>query len=70
MTSLLRLIGLAVVFTMSLFLAPLAAQAQQPGKAYRIGWLAYGWTEGAERTSPEFVQELKRHLQGRQPGPR
>jgi putative ABC transport system substrate-binding protein len=29
---------------------------------YRIGWLAYGWTEGAERTSPEFVQELKKHV--------
>jgi putative ABC transport system substrate-binding protein len=41
---------------------PLAG-AQQPGKVYRIGWLAYGWIEGAERTSPEFVDELKKHQQ-------
>ena len=42
---------------------PLVAKAQEAMKTYRIGWLAYGWTEGAERTSPEFVQELKKHLQ-------
>jgi len=41
--------------------AALNAEAQQSGKTYRIGWLAYGWTEGAERTSPEFVHELKKH---------
>ena len=58
-----RPIGLTVVLTLGLNLAPLGAGAQQPGKAYRIGWLAYGWTEGAERTSPEFVQELKKHIQ-------
>ena len=46
-----------------LLAAPLAAEAQEAVKTYRIGWLAYGWTEGAERTSPEFVQELKKHLQ-------
>jgi len=47
----------------SLLLVPLAAEAQQSEKTYRIGWLAYGWTEGAERVSPEFVQELKNQLQ-------
>jgi putative ABC transport system substrate-binding protein len=35
-----RRIGLAVVLTLSLNLAPLAAQAQQPGKVYRVGLLA------------------------------
>ena len=34
-----RLIGLAVVLTLSLILAPLAAGAQQTGKVYRIGVL-------------------------------
>jgi putative tryptophan/tyrosine transport system substrate-binding protein len=58
-----RRIGLAVVLALGLALAPLVAKAQDPAKTYRIGWLAYGWTEGAERTSPEFVQELKKHLQ-------
>ena len=58
-----RRIRLAVILVLSLTLAPLAAEAQESGKTYRIGWLAYGWTEGAERTSPEFVQELKKHLQ-------
>jgi ABC-type uncharacterized transport system substrate-binding protein len=47
----------------SILAAPLAAKAREAVKTYRIGWLAYGWTEGAERTSPEFVQELKKHLQ-------
>src|SRR5215813_2703306 len=47
----------------SILTVPRIAHGQQSGKTYRIGWLAYGWIEGAERTSPEFVQELKRHLQ-------
>ena len=47
----------------SIVAGPLVAKAQEAAKTYRIGWLAYGWTEGAERTSPEFVQELKKHLQ-------
>jgi putative ABC transport system substrate-binding protein len=34
-----RLIGLAVVLTLSLTLAPLAAEAQPTGKVYRIGFL-------------------------------
>ena len=47
----------------SILASPLVTRAQEAAKTYRIGWLAYGWTEGAERTSPEFVQELKKHLQ-------
>jgi hypothetical protein len=35
-----RRIGLAVVITLNLFLAPLAADAQQAGKAPRIGFLS------------------------------
>src|SRR2546428_12376094 len=34
-----RLIGLAVILAVSLTLAPLAAQGQQTGKLYRIGFL-------------------------------
>jgi hypothetical protein len=34
-----RLIELAVILTLSLILAPLAAQEPQPGKLYRIGFL-------------------------------
>jgi hypothetical protein len=34
-----RLIGLAVILALSLALAPLAGEAQQAGKVYRIGWL-------------------------------
>ena len=34
-----RLIGLAVVLTVSLVLAPLAGEVQQAGKVYRIGFL-------------------------------
>src|SRR5438093_9672155 len=34
-----RLIGLAVVLTLSLVLAPLAAEGQQPGRVWRIGFL-------------------------------
>jgi hypothetical protein len=37
-----RLIGLAVVLTLSLTLAPLAAEGQQAGKVYRIGALSDG----------------------------
>ncbi len=35
-----RLVGLAVVLTVSLTLAPLAGEGQQAGKVYRIGWLS------------------------------
>jgi len=34
-----RLIGLAVAFAVSVVLAPLAAEGQEPAKTYRIGYL-------------------------------
>lgn len=34
--------------------APVAAEGQQAGKTYRIGSLAYGWTEGVELAAPEL----------------
>jgi putative ABC transport system substrate-binding protein len=46
----LRLIGLAVVLTLNLILAPLAAQAQQAGKVYRIGVLT-----GSPPDSPRWT---------------
>src|SRR5881397_1716084 len=39
-----RLIVLAVMLALSLALAPLAAEGQQPGKVYRIGLLSLGGT--------------------------
>jgi len=43
-------IGVAVVVALSLFHAPLAATAQQPGKVYRLGFLraTLGGTSRAE----------------------
>jgi putative tryptophan/tyrosine transport system substrate-binding protein len=37
-----RLIGLAVVLALSVFAAPLASEAQQAGKVYRIGYISPG----------------------------
>ncbi len=57
-----RRIGLAVVLTLSLFLTPLAAHAQEhkAGKVYRIGVL---WTDGSPNLwDPKiyaFEQELR-----------
>src|SRR5262245_61658197 len=41
-----RLIGLAVVLAVSFTLTPLAAQTQQAGKVWAIGWLTIGPTGG------------------------
>jgi putative ABC transport system substrate-binding protein len=38
-----------------LLAAPLAVEAQQPGKVWRIGWLAFGPTE----IPPEFVRQVE-----------
>src|SRR3989442_8507351 len=46
-----RLIGLAVVLSVSLSLAPLAAEGQQPGKIPRIGYLVLAPL--SETPSPE-----------------
>jgi len=50
-----RLIGLAVVLTVSLILAPLAAEAQQAQKIPRIGYLSLG----AVAPQDVFVQRLR-----------
>ena len=40
--------------------APLAAEAQQAGKVWRLGWLAFGPTGlGHDQTSPEFVRQFE-----------
>jgi len=52
-----RLIGLAVILTVSCVLAPLAVEAQPAGKVYRIGYLS-----GAFRLGPReeaFRQDLR-----------
>ena len=53
-----RLIGLAVVFALSLFAAPVAAEAQQAGKVYRIGILWFG----REPLIPSDFAVLRRSL--------
>jgi putative ABC transport system substrate-binding protein len=54
-----RLIGLAVVLTLSLIAAPLAAEAQQAGKVYRIGVLIeYRWAEGKLERLAGLAAEL------------
>jgi hypothetical protein len=45
-----RLIGLAVIFTLGVALAPLAAKAQQTGKVYRVGFLSFN------RPSPDPIR--------------
>jgi hypothetical protein len=43
-----RLIGLAVALSVSFILAPLAVEAQQPGKVYRVGILTNKASDPAE----------------------
>jgi putative ABC transport system substrate-binding protein len=38
----LRIIGLIVTLALGILVIPLAADAQQAGKVWRIGWLVYG----------------------------
>jgi ABC-type sugar transport system substrate-binding protein len=55
-----RVIGLAVVLALGLSLAPLAAQAQQAGKIYNIGYLGLGSPfAGPNRTA--FYRGLQEH---------
>jgi putative tryptophan/tyrosine transport system substrate-binding protein len=54
-----RLIGLAVVLTVSLVLAPLAVEAQQAGKVWRIGVLS-----GSPPTTPEAARPWEALFQG------
>src|SRR5262249_56196533 len=54
-----RRIGLAVVVALGLVIAPLAVEAQQPGKVWRIGILA-----GSRPTTPEAARPWEALLQG------
>jgi putative ABC transport system substrate-binding protein len=57
-----RLIGLAVVLTLSLALAPLAVEAQrQAGKVYRIGFLGVTTAALYERQIEELSLGLREH---------
>src|SRR5207245_4017678 len=53
-----RLIGLAVILTVSLVLAPLAAKAQQPAKIARIGYLSLDVATSAHLRDA-FLQGLR-----------
>jgi len=46
-----RLIGLTVILTLGLVLAPLAAKAQPAERVYRIGWLGTYPPQKCRRTS-------------------
>jgi putative ABC transport system substrate-binding protein len=50
-----RLIGLAVLFTIGLLAAPLAAGAQQAGRVYRIGVL----TDGDDPANKPFLNAMR-----------
>jgi putative ABC transport system substrate-binding protein len=52
-----RLIGLAVIYTIGLLAAPLAAEAQQAGKVYRIGVLHPGTSQTS--STEAFRQGLR-----------
>ena len=55
-----RRIGLAVVLALSLFVAPLTDEAQQVGKVYRVGFLAWGSRgEASEHLFQAFEQALR-----------
>jgi ABC-type uncharacterized transport system substrate-binding protein len=58
-----RRIRLAVVLALSLFLAPLAGEAQQVGKVYRIGWLGIAPPSSPPLQTPSeaFLQGLRDH---------
>ncbi len=47
-----RLIRLAVILTLSIVLAPLAAEAQPAGKVYRVGFLWPGREPSTPSTFP------------------
>jgi putative ABC transport system substrate-binding protein len=53
-----RLIGLAVILTVSLILAPLAAEAQRADKVYKIGYLSASTSQRSQSTLKSFLQVL------------
>jgi putative tryptophan/tyrosine transport system substrate-binding protein len=56
-----RVIGLAVMFTLSLILAPLGAAAQQAEKVYRIGFLGVGTAMSFQRNIEAMRLGLREH---------
>jgi hypothetical protein len=56
-----RLIGLAITLTLSLILAPLAAEAQQAGKVPRIGYLSPGTATANAGLRKAFTDGLRDH---------
>ena len=54
-----RLIGLAVILTLSVIAGQLAVEAQQAGKVYRIGYLAAGSVELDQSWRAAFQQALR-----------
>jgi len=54
-----RLIGLAVIFTLGLLATPLAAEAQSAGKVQRIGYLSLQRAEGDKTWVAAFRQGLR-----------
>jgi len=56
-----RLIGLALILTLSLILAPLAAEAQRPSEVRRIGYLQAG-VSGLPSSFYEILREGLRDL--------
>ncbi len=62
-----RLIGLAVILAVSLILAPLAVEAQQPGKVPRIGVLVVGSASSESTRIEAFRQGLRElgYVEGR-----
>jgi putative tryptophan/tyrosine transport system substrate-binding protein len=54
-----RLIGLAVVLTLSLALAPIAAEAQQPPRVARVGWMSLATPTGPALNFDVFRQGLR-----------
>jgi hypothetical protein len=63
-----RLIGLAVILTVSLILAPLAGEAQEGGKVYRIGVLSpFSSSFGPGPSFEAFRQTLRElgYVEGR-----
>jgi putative ABC transport system substrate-binding protein len=62
-----RLIGLAVALTLSVSLAPLATEAQQAGKIYRIGFLSYLGCGASSDPNGAFHQSLRQlgYVEGR-----
>jgi len=54
-----RLIGLAVILTVGLTLAPLAAEAQQAEKVWRVGYLSSSSAERERTRFAAFQQGLR-----------